>query len=256
MNIQSIAYMLLLVFSSSICMAQSAFKVNISAPDAPSKEVNISTPISSNFFAPNTTTLKLGSDYQVSAEIPIEQEGIVLINHDYKQLKLIVQPGYSLSIKFSERTIEITSGNNLEGQKLYNAILKDDTRSRFEELDIHDDVKSRVKLAKSMKDKDDEKFKELLKENKINKDFFDFVNLETEMYYKLLLSTDYFFTCRPLIFAMENADKMVDKSFVSAWREIYKDINSKWLQSSFYPSLMGRLHSLDKIGKENSSSNL
>lgn len=107
-----------------------------------------------------------------------------------------------------------------------------------------------------MKDKDDEKFKELLKENKVNKDFFEFVNLENVMNYKLLLSTDYFFTCRPLIFAMEDADKMVDKSFVSAWKEIYKDINSKWLQSSFHPSLMGRLRSLDKIEKENSNSNL
>ncbi|GAA4178606.1 TlpA disulfide reductase family protein [Sphingobacterium ginsenosidimutans] len=230
-------------------------KLTVYAPKTSNLNVKVTSPVEGYYFGGNTNDFTLGEqthkgEYSMSVG-PGQQ--IIHVENDYQDAKLIVMEGDNITITFQGNDSLLVSGNNAEGQLLYNHLTKDDTRSRFQELDVYSTVAERLQMIDRMQKKDEQEIIGLLKSKKITPDFADLFKIESKMYYKLLWSTDLFFTCRPLVYGEDPATAKISPQFVEAWKKLYADMTVDWAKSPFYPLLMSRYSSLLSIGKPESN---
>ncbi|MDR6786509.1 thiol-disulfide isomerase/thioredoxin [Pedobacter africanus] len=238
--------------------AQQNVKIQVGAAGAADPAVVISLPVDGNYFEPNTITKTLDANNKVLFTVPLNTGGVVKVSNDFRSVFLVVQAGekYELTFVPGKKAVQI-KGNNATGQELYNTLFEDNTRSRFQDLDKYPLAAKRLQVCDSLKKADLQKFEALLSDKKINTTFYRYMETEADMYYRLLFSTDMFFSLRSGVYS-ETADTKnpPDPEFVKAWTAVYADVNSNknWLRSQFFSMLMGRYSSLqhlkDKSPKE------
>lgn len=231
--------------------AQKRVNIQVQAEGASDASVNVSMPVDGYYFESNIVTKQLDVNHKVVIDAALNANGVVKVSNDFRSAFLIVQPGGKYEITFvpGKKKVEI-KGNNAAGQELYNVLFEDNTRSRFTELDVYPLASKRIQICDSLKQVDLQKFKNLLTAGKINQAFYEGVKIEADMYYKLLFSTDMFFSLRAHVYSAKiDAENPANPEFVKAWESVYADVNSNknWLKSHFYDMLMGRYASLLRL---------
>lgn len=245
----SLAVLGSMAFVNLLSAQSKLFHLTVSAPESKNTKVTVTSPVNDYYFEGNVSSFDLDAqDHQADTTWAIAGQQVICVRNDYREAKLIVNPGDRIAVEFVGRGGLAITGSSAEGQMLYNRLAEDDTRSRFEELDTAPTVEKRLQLIDSLQQVDLHEIDALKKEGKITTAFADRMKQEAAMYYKLLWSTDLFFTCRPLIFGPEEDAKKIDPSFTDAWRELYDDISTDWLASPFFPALLSRYASLLSIG--------
>lgn len=223
-----------------------AVTLRIDAPGTSNKEVIVNTPIDGFYFQKNHSKFELDSlSQQKEISLPIDKQAIITVQNNFRTAKLIVSPGDSISLKFHLNDSLEIGGSNAAGQLLLNRITTDNTRSRFEELNTENTVDDRIRKLRMLENVDLSKINTLFKRKDISAQFAKAIKKELSTYYKLLLSTNLFFTARPLVFG--DTSKPVDHAFVTSWKELYKPIDISWAESPLFPSLVGRYTSLLSI---------
>jgi len=233
------------VITFSLAQSKSVL-LTINAPNSSDLTVTVTSPVAGYYFEGNKTYYTLDQKtFKGEYQIPLDKQQIIVVNNNFREAKIIARPGQHIEIQFLENDSLAIKGDNSQGQLLYNRISKEDTRSRFQELDRYSTVRERLRMMDSMQKADYLKIEKLSEVKKIEPDFIRCLKAESEMYYKLLWSTDLFFTCRPLIYSGESAE--VSQQFVIAWKELYSGITTDWAKSPFFPLLMSRYSSLLSI---------
>lgn len=222
--------------------------LTVNAPNSPDLRVTVTSPVAGYYFQGNKSYFTLDQEtFRGEYQIPLDQQQIIVVNNNFREAKIIVHPGQHIEIQFLENDSLAINGDNSEGQVLYNRISKEDTRSRFQELDRYSTVRERLRMMDSMQQADYLKIEQLSEANKISPDFNRLLKAESALYYKLLWSTDLFFTCRPLIYGGESGK--VNLQFVAAWKELYNGMTADWAKSPFFPLLMSRYSSFLSIAQ-------
>lgn len=220
--------------------------LTIYAQGTSNNEVIVNSPVDGFYFQKNQRKFELDSvSQQKKVRIPIDKQAIITVENNFRTAKLIVSPGDSVNLKFYEKDSLEISGSNAEGQLLLNRITNDNTRFRFEELNTESTIDGRKRKLTMLENVDLSKINALVKRKDISEKFANAIKKELWIYYKLLLSTNLFFTARPLVFG--DTSTPVDRDFVQAWKELYKPINAGWAESPLFPLLVSRYSSLLSI---------
>ncbi|WP_164122720.1 TlpA family protein disulfide reductase [Sphingobacterium sp. xlx-130] len=230
--------------------AQQKTIIKVHNAHAADKEVRISIPIDGNYFQENQRSSQMAPNKEAVIEFDINKEGMVRVVNDFRYVYVWVKPGDRLDVDFGPDNTYKISGANGSGQELYNKLYSDDTRSRYEVLEVYPRAEKRVEVCDSLKNVDVAQFKALLEQGKIDKDFYNRVQIEAELYYKLLLSTAIFFKMRSHVFSPEpDTQNLPDPSYLKVWQDIYSDLNTNadWIKSPLFNSHLGRYHSLLRL---------
>lgn len=230
--------------------AQQKTIIKVYNAQAADKEVRISTPIDGNYFQENQHSSQIAPNNEAVIEFDISKEGMVRVMNDFRYVYVSVKPGDRLNVDFRTDKTNKISGANGSGQELYNKLYPDNTRSRYEVLEAYPQAEKRVEICDSLKDVDLSQFKALLDQGEIDKDFYNRVQIEADLYYKLLLSTGIFFKMRSHVFSTElDSQNPPDPSYVNVWKEIYSDLNTNvnWIKSPLFEQHLGRYHSLLRV---------
>ncbi|MFD2556798.1 TlpA family protein disulfide reductase [Sphingobacterium tabacisoli] len=224
-------------------------ELTVHAPNTKNSLVTVTAPIQGYYFEGNKRNFHLDTlSFKRTQQIPLDGLSIISISNDYREAKLIVRPGQHAEVSFLANGDLSIQGDNAQGQHLYNQITADNTRSRFEELDVSPTVAGRLLKLDSMQQLDHHAITSLANKGQIDPDFTKKLKSESEMYYRLLWSTDLFFTCRSLVYGEDPNTSKVNPEFVTAWKAMYKDIDDTWASSPFFTLLMSRYSSLLSIG--------
>lgn len=222
--------------------------VKVFAKGSADAKVYLTTMFKDYFYKGNTMIYQLDKVAEsVEIQIPIEKQQMVVLTNFFRTAKLIVAPNDAIEIHFNADDSLKIVGDNAEGQELLNKITSDDTRFRFEELDVKTDVAGRLMILEEMKISDSNKIQQLLNQESVTSSFAKALQKESDLYYKLLWSTDLFFTYRPLIYA--DTSQKVDPEFVKAWNELYHNLDESWAKSPLFPMLMYRYNDFLSIGE-------
>jgi len=247
----------LIIGSISASFAQKGhMTLTVHAPNSKNPMVTVTTPVEGYYFDGNNRHFNLdSSSFYSTQQIPLDGTSIISVHNDYREAKLIVRPGQRAEISFLENGELAIKGENADGQYLYNRITADNTRSRFEELDGSPTVSGRLLKLDSMRQVDNNAILTLVNKGNIDPDFTKVLKSESEMYYRLLWSTDLFFTCRPLVYGEDQSSSKVAPEFVTAWKKMYSDVDEDWARSPFFTRLMSRYSSLLSIGHPREQNN-
>lgn len=240
--------------------AQKKTSVTVHNEHAADREIKISVPVEGNYFQENLYTGQIDANNQAVVEFDIAKEGVVRVMNDFRYVYVWVRPGDQLDVYFLSDKINKITGANAAGQELYNKLYPDDTRSRYQVLESYPQAWKRVEVCDSLKKVDLEKFKILLEQGRIDKGFYNRMQIESDLYYRLLLSTNLFFKMRSHVFSPEHDNQNPpDPNYLKVWRDIYSDLNTNanWIKSPLFEQHLGRYHSLQRvINKPLTKSNL
>lgn len=226
---------------------QQKSRITVYNEKAADPEVAISIPIDGNYFQENQCLGQLSASNQGVVEFDMTEAGIVRVMNDFRYTYLWVRPGDQLNIYFLPNKTSKITGANAAGQELYNKLYPDDTRSRYVVLESYPQATRRVEVCDSLKKVDLDKFKVLLERGEIDKGFYSRMEVEADLYYKLLLSTGMFFKMRSHVFSPEHdSQNPPDPTYVKVWQDIYRDLNTNtnWIKSPLFEQHLGRYYSL------------
>lgn len=230
--------------------AQQKTSIAVHHEQAADKEVRISMPIDGTFFQNNLFLSQLSDSNDAVVEFDMTEEGLVRVMNDFRYVYLLVKPGDQLDVRFSPDNVTKIAGANAAGQELYNKLYPDDTRSRYEVLEAYPQAERRLAVCDSLNKVDMDKFNVLLNKGDIDQEFYNRIRIESDLYYKLLLSTGIFFNMRQHVYSAElDKQNPPDPSFLRVWKDIYSDLNTNpnWIKSPLFDQHLGRYSSLLRI---------
>lgn len=240
-----------LISLAMLALQVSAQQVTLKISSIPSvdKTVSVRIPVKSMYFNPSVKQYLLKNNNQLEVKMAAFNPGIVQVDKYYNSVNLLClgkAEAYSLYYQ-GEKQDWLIKGPNAAGQTLFNKLFKDDTRSRFEELDKFPQTADRVKYVNEQKAKDLAKFKALLVQKKISSTFYTEVAKQADVYYRLLLSTDLFFIHQG--FSKPKID--FDSSHLAAYKNAVSVIKEDYVKrSNLYPVFLSRYMSyLELQGK-------
>ncbi|WP_443943675.1 TlpA family protein disulfide reductase [Pedobacter sp. AW1-32] len=253
MKLKSALIFLLFVFTTRSVLSQSLSLKIISEPGS-NTQVDIRLPIHLNFFQPNEKRIQADVNQQAILNLEAVDPGIIQISQDYQTVNLIhlaADEHYTLNF-FDGEKWEI-SGTNAEGQILFNQLFKDNTRSRFKELDSIPQTADREAYVRKLMTSDLNQFKDLLNSGKISLIFYKAVEQNADIYYRLLLCTDMFFISR----GFTKPEIEFDASHLAAYKKATSIISDQRTKSSYlYPVLLGRYLSYVALDAKSKGGNL
>lgn len=238
----------LLSFIQGAFAQQNKFVLTVSAPHSADLTCTVRSPVNGYYFMGNEHQFELdASSFRESNEFAIGDSEIITVSNNFREAKVIASPGDHIEILFLGEDSVLIKGTHAEAQMLFNRLSIDDTRFRFEQLDVRPTVDARLRILDSLQQIDLQKIDQLLATNNLASSFVDRMRHERQMYYKLLWATDLFFTCKPMIYGSAQEAAKVDSSFLKAWHTLYEGMTTDWAESTFYPLLITRFSSLLSI---------
>lgn len=204
--------------------------LKINAEPSVNKKVTVTTPVLGSFFSAAGKEYTLNEANSLTTVLPSPGIGIIRIEKDFYQVNLIASgsnENYTLDFE-GEKKGWLIKGTNATGQMLFNKLFYDNTRTRYAELDKFPTATARVNEVARLKQNDLSQFKTLLDKKEINLAFYNEIEKQADVYYRLLLSTDLFFISR----GYSKPKVEFDATHLAAYKETVSVITQPYVKRS------------------------